>query len=164
MLKDHLPCHSTGGAFPTQKYFYLLFIRHIFLPNFVACFFAFSHHLSTLFFIFTFSVSMQVVNIFFLTRCLSCQNFLLYSQSSLWLVLTVLTVNIFSFISRAALFASLFYIILLTSSDRCFGISVFSAASLYAHFFLCKWRCWVTYSLMLISRSSWTNPKVCERI
>lgn len=132
MLQDHLPCHSAGGFFSPHKTTSICCSQD---RNFVAFFYIQSSFFCPLFFLFTFSVGIQVFNLFSLAP-VSCitRTFLLYSQSSAWLVSTVLTINIFSFTSGAVLLAALFYITLLTSSDSWFVSSMFSSASVCTHF------------------------------
>lgn len=160
MLKDHILRQFSGGVFPAQNYFYLLFTRQNFCYQILLNFFAFSHPLSTFSFLHLFKWYAGFHFFFWLPVSCIARTFLLYSQSSVWLVLTVLTINAFSFTSRAALLASLFYITLLTSSDSWSGVFMFSDASVSTHFFLCKWNtesptlsCWSLSHLGQIQKS-----------
>lgn len=140
MLKDHLLHHFSGGVFPAQNYFYLLFTRQNFCCQILLNFFAFSHPLSTFSFLHLFKWYAGFHLLFWLSVSCIARTFLLHSQSSVWLVLTVLSINAFSF----------------TSPDQ-----LFSDASVSTHFFFVNedtesptLSCWSLSHLGQIQKSS----------
>ena len=128
--------HKTTTTFNCSPYDWILinfcwFLLHLVIlsfPTFFSSASLFTFHLYNWF---------EVFNLYFLlpVSCIA-RTFLLYLQSSLWLVLTVLPAECFFTISSTAPIAVVFCITLFTYSDNWIDISVFAAAAACTHFSL----------------------------
>lgn len=117
----------------------------IFVANFCCSFCIWSPILFPLvslllvFSLFTSSTGVQVFNLFFLLPVsYIARTFLLHSQSSLWLVVTVLPAECFFLHFKGSSYCCSLSITLFTNSDSWIVISMFSAASACIHFYLCS--------------------------